>query len=100
MPSAKQQPSNIKHDVGIRPNICKLTFGPPCIIWYFELLISPSIYDIGIEARLTLCNAISDGRPPLYNCNTSSGAGVLSSELRIEDDSDRKLPTSKVFMLL
>ena len=30
MSSAKQQPSNIKHDVGIRPNICKLTFGPPC----------------------------------------------------------------------
>ena len=29
MPSAKQQPSNIKHDVGIiRPNVCKLTFGP------------------------------------------------------------------------
>jgi len=26
MPSAKQQPSNIKHDVGIRPNVCKLTF--------------------------------------------------------------------------
>ena len=22
MPSAKQQPSNIKHDVGIRPNVC------------------------------------------------------------------------------
>ena len=32
MPSAKQQPSNIKHDVGIRPNVCKLTFGPPCIM--------------------------------------------------------------------
>ena len=31
MPSAKQQPSNIKHDVGIRPNVCKLTFDPPCI---------------------------------------------------------------------
>ena len=31
MPSAKQQPPNIKHDVGIRPNVCKLTFGPPCI---------------------------------------------------------------------
>ena len=29
MPSAKQQPSNIKHHVGIRPNVCKLTFGPP-----------------------------------------------------------------------
>ena len=27
--SAKQQPSNIKHDVGVRPNVCKLTFAPP-----------------------------------------------------------------------
>ena len=25
MPSFKQQPSNIKHNVGIRPNVCKLT---------------------------------------------------------------------------
>ena len=29
MPSAKQQPSNIKHDGGIRPNVCPLTFAPP-----------------------------------------------------------------------
>ena len=28
MPSAKQQPSNIKHDGGIRPNECPLTFAP------------------------------------------------------------------------
>ena len=38
MPSAKQQPSNIKHDVGIRPNVCKLTFGPPCTISTVKLL--------------------------------------------------------------
>ena len=31
VPSAKQQPSNIKHGGAIRPNVCKLTFGPPCI---------------------------------------------------------------------
>ena len=31
IPSAKQQPSNIKHDVGVRPNVCKLTFGPPAL---------------------------------------------------------------------
>ena len=31
MPFAKQQPSNIKHGGAIRPNVCKLTFGPPCI---------------------------------------------------------------------
>ena len=30
MLSAKQQPSNIKHGGAIRPNVCKLTFGPPC----------------------------------------------------------------------
>ena len=30
MLSAKQQPSNIEHGGAIRPNVCKLTFGPPC----------------------------------------------------------------------
>ena len=34
MLSAKQQPSNIKHDGAIRPNVCKLTFGPPCILFF------------------------------------------------------------------
>ena len=29
MLSAKQQPSNIKHGGGIRPNVWILTFGPP-----------------------------------------------------------------------
>ena len=29
MPSSKQQPSNIKHGGGIRPNVWVLTFGPP-----------------------------------------------------------------------
>ena len=37
MPSAKQQPPNIKHDVGIRPNVCKLTFGPPCTLKKFKI---------------------------------------------------------------
>ena len=32
MPSAKQQPSNVKHGDAIRPNVWVLTFGPPCII--------------------------------------------------------------------
>ena len=32
MPSAKQQPSNIKHSGGIRPNVCTLTFGLPYTI--------------------------------------------------------------------
>ena len=30
MPSAKQQPSNVKHGGAIRPNVWVLTFGPPC----------------------------------------------------------------------
>ena len=29
MPFAKQQPPNIKHDGGIRPNVCPPTFAPP-----------------------------------------------------------------------
>ena len=33
------------------------------------------------------CNAISEGRLPL--CSTSSEAGALPSEVRIENDSDR-----------
>ena len=31
MPSAKQQPSNVKHGGAIRPNVWVLTFGPACI---------------------------------------------------------------------
>ena len=43
--------------------------------------------------------AISEGRLPL--CNTSSEAGALPSEVRIENDSDRKFSKSiffKVFL--
>ena len=36
MPSAKQQPSNIKHSGAIRPNVWVLTFGPPCTITDFS----------------------------------------------------------------
>ena len=43
MPSTKQQPSNIKHDVGIRPNICKVTFGPPCIFQDLEDVINTMV---------------------------------------------------------
>ena len=40
MLSAKQQPSNIKHGGAIRPNVCKLTFGPLCtLIFFFYLKI-------------------------------------------------------------
>ena len=33
MPFAEQQPLNIKHGGGIRPNVWVLTFGPPCIYY-------------------------------------------------------------------
>ena len=36
---------------------------------------------------------MSEGRPPLYN--SSSEAGALPSEVRIENDSDRKLLSPK-----
>ena len=41
------------------------------------------------------CNAISEGRLPL--CSTSLEAGALPSEVRIENDSDRKLSKSIFF---
>ena len=46
MPSAKQQPSNIKHGGGIRPNVWVLTFGPPCI--YIHIYIYIYIHNIYI----------------------------------------------------
>ena len=41
----------------------------------------------------TLSKALSEGRPPL--CNSSSEAGALPTELRIENDSDRKFRSPK-----
>jgi len=42
MPSAKQQPLNIKHGGGIRPNVWVLTFGPTCIYFiYIWLTTNP-----------------------------------------------------------
>ena len=40
-----------------------------------------------LDSRLTPCNAISEGRPPLSN--TSSEAGALNLEVRIENDWDQ-----------
>jgi len=42
---------------------------------------------------LSYADAISEGRLPL--CSASSEAGALPSEVRIEDDSDRKLSKIK-----
>ena len=43
--SAKQQLSNINNGGGIRPNVCPLTFGPPCTTdadgtWYWTVVIA------------------------------------------------------------
>ena len=48
-----------------------------------------------LDSRLPPCNAISEGRLPL--CNTSSEAGALPSEVRFENDSDRKFSKSIFF---
>ena len=40
-----------------------------------------------LDSRLPPCNVISEGRPPLSN--TSSEAGALPLEGRIENDSDQ-----------
>ena len=48
-----------------------------------------------LDSRVALCNAIAKGRPLL--CNTSSKAGALPSEVRIENDSDQKCIQSKCF---
>ena len=46
-----------------------------------------------MDSRLTPCNAISEGRPPLSN--TSSEAGALPLEVRIENDWDQIFFKSK-----
>ena len=49
-----------------------------------------------LDSRFPPENAISEGRPPL--CKSSSEAGALPSEVRIENDLDRKFSKSKVFL--
>ena len=48
-----------------------------------------------LDSMFPPCNAISEGRLPL--CSTSSDAGALPSEVRIENDSDRKFSKSFFF---
>ena len=48
-----------------------------------------------LYSRLFPCNAIWEGRPPLSN--TSSEAGALPLERRIENDSDQKIRSHKIF---
>ena len=49
-----------------------------------------------LDSRVPTCNAISEGQGRLPLCSASSEAGALPSEVRIEDDSDRKLSKSKI----
>ena len=56
----------------------------------------PTFRNTILDSRVPPCNAISEGRLPLCNCSASSEAGALPSEVRIEDDSDRKLSKSKL----
>ena len=50
-----------------------------------------------LDLRFPRCNVISEGRPPLSN--TSSEAGALPLEGRIENDSDRIFSKSKFFIV-
>ena len=60
-------------------------------IRFFEVFTYPSTHNF--ESRLPPCNVISEGRPPLSN--TSSEAGALPLEGRIENDSDQIFSKSK-----
>ena len=66
---------------------------PKIYLRFFEVCTYPSIHNFGLEACLPPCNAISEGRPPLSN--TSSEAGALPLEVRIENDWDQIFFKSK-----
>ena len=57
MPSAKQQPSNIKHGGGIRPNVWVLAFGPAVMYAVFIKLVNfyktnKPIYSFGTQRKM------------------------------------------------
>ena len=54
MPSAKQQPSNVKHAGAIRPNVWVLTFGPPCIIMIQIHIAGWSVPRTGNDAETSI----------------------------------------------
>ena len=67
---------------------------------YFSVFRGPHLplntprYTI-LDSVFPPCNAISESRLPL--CSTSSDAGALPSEVRIENDSDRQFSKSIFF---
>ena len=52
MPSAKQQPSHVKHGGAIRPNVWVLTFGPPCIYNKYTGWVENSVFFVKIYKNL------------------------------------------------
>ena len=69
-------------------------FEPKIYIFGFSKSAPSPRYTM-LDSRLPPCNAILEARSPLSN--TSSGAGALPLEVRIEYDSDRKFSKSKFF---
>ena len=59
------------------------------------LFIISRKYSFGFSKSALTPQYTSEGRLPL--CNTSSEAGALPSEVRIENDSDRKFSKSNIF---
>ena len=59
------------------------------------LFIISRKYSFGFSKSALTPRYTSEGRLPL--CNTSSEAGALPSEVRIENDSDQKFPKSIFF---
>ena len=68
-------------------------YEPKIFVWYFKVRAHLSIPNFGLEASPG--NAISEGRPILFN--TSSEAGALDTGGCIENESDRKFSKSKFF---
>ena len=71
MLSAKQQPSNIKHDGAIRPNVCKLTFGSPCIYISSRFIYSKIYWLFRFPPRhyTQICGHISHVKPKTVSRN-------------------------------
>ena len=84
-------------------NIVKIFSNRPAVAAWTNKKVQLSWTNQKVQLQLDYTKspavAISEGRLPL--CNTSSEAGALPSEVRIENDSDRKFSKSiffKVFL--
>ena len=61
------------------------------------LFIISQKYSFGFSKSALTPRYTSEGRLPLCNTSASSEAGALTSEVRIENDSDRKFSKSNIF---